>query len=169
MSEKHNISIIAASDDLGVANEHTQCIERAICAALDHEGVQVKCDIYVLITDDEGIRELNREHRELDRATDVLSFPMQDLMPGQTIEPSPLEIDPETGAYMLGDMVISLERAQAQAEEYGHSLERELAFLAVHSVLHLLGYDHERGEQDEKLQFGITEEILSQMGITREA
>ena len=165
----HNISIIPANDGLGVADEHMAVISRAICAALEHQNVDVACDIYVMITDDEGIRELNREHRELDRATDVLSFPMQELTPGEPINPSPLEIDPETGLYMLGDMVISLERAKAQAQEYGHSLERELAFLAVHSVLHLLGYDHERGEQDEKLQFGITEQVLEGIGIKREA
>jgi len=167
--EKHNISIIPANDGLGVTQENIEIISRAACAALEHEKVDVACDIYVMITDDEGIRELNREHRELDRATDVLSFPMQELVPGEPINPSPLEIDPETGLYMLGDMAISLERAKAQAQEYGHSLDRELAFLAVHSVLHLLGYDHERGEEDEKLQFGITEQVLDSIGVKREA
>ena len=167
--DKHNISIIPVSEELGCTDAHIKQIDGAIRAALAHEGVETACDIYVMITDDAGIRELNREHRELDKPTDVLSFPMQELTPGEPINPSPLEIDPETGLYMLGDMVISLERAKAQAQEYGHSIERELAFLAVHSVLHLLGYDHERGEEDEKLQFGITEQVLEEMGLKREA
>ncbi len=167
--DKHNVSIIPVSEELGCTEAHMQQIDRAIRTALAHQGVETACDVYVMITDDEGIRELNREHRELDKPTDVLSFPMQELTPGEPINPSPLEIDPETGLYMLGDMVISLERAQEQAQEYGHSIERELAFLAVHSVLHLLGYDHERGEEDEKLQFGITEQVLEEMGLKREA
>jgi len=120
-----------------------------------------------MITDDENIRELNREHREIDRATDVLSFPMLELSPGQKIEVSPLEIDPSTGAVMLGDIAISLERMCEQAKEYGHSEERELSFLTVHGILHLLGYDHERSEEDEKLHFSRQEEILDEMGIKR--
>lgn len=167
--DKHNVSIIPVSEQIGCTEAHMQQIDRAVRAALAHQKIETACDIYVMITDDAGIRELNREHRELDKPTDVLSFPMQELTPGEPINPSPLEIDPETGLYMLGDMVISFERAQAQAQEYGHSIERELAFLAVHSVLHLLGYDHERGEEDEKLQFGITEEVLESIGLKREA
>ncbi len=169
MKDKHNISVIATIEGIGFATEHENTVDKAIRAALEHEGVSIPCDVYVMITDDAGIQQLNSEHRGLDKPTDVLSFPMQDLVPGQDINPSPLEIDPQTGLYMLGDMVISFDRAKAQAEEYGHSIERELAFLAVHSVLHLLGYDHEKGEEEESAQFGITEEILESIGLKREA
>lgn len=169
MKDKHNISVIATNEKLGFTEEHESTIDMAIRAALEHEKVAIPCDVYVMITDNEGIRQLNCEHRGLDRPTDVLSFPMQDLVPGQEINPSPLEIDPQTGLYMLGDMVISLDKAKEQAEEYGHSLERELAFLAVHSILHLLGYDHEKGAEEEAAQFGTTEEILTDIGLKREA
>ena len=169
MTDKHNISVIPANDGLEFTGENSEIIDRAIRAALEHQGVSVACDICVMITDDEGIRRINLEHRGLDKPTDVLSFPMQELTPGQEITPSPLEIDPQTGLYMLGDMIISVDRAREQALEYGHGIDRELAFLAVHSVLHLLGYDHEKGEKEEKMQFGATEEILEGMGLKREA
>ena len=92
---------------------------------------------------------------------------MLELTPGQKIEVNPLEIDESTGAVMLGDIVISEDRARAQAQEYGHSEEREFAFLTAHGMLHLLGYDHEKGEEDEKLHFSRQEEILEGMGIGR--
>ncbi len=144
-----------------------EVVKKAVAAALDYEKVEQGCDICVIITDDENIRELNREHREIDRATDVLSFPMLELSPGEKIEVSPLELDEETGTVMLGDIVISALRAKAQAEEYGHSEEREISFLTVHGILHLLGYDHELGEEEEKLHFSRQEEILESMGIRR--
>ena len=115
-------------------------LDRVISATLEAEGVALPCEISVLLTDDAGIHQINREMREVDRPTDVLSFPMFDLEPGQ--HPEDGEEDPETGLVPLGDMCISLERAAAQAEEFGHSVERELSYLTVHSVLHLLGYDH---------------------------
>ena len=160
---EHYITVVNDTPD----EKTEKIVKRAALAALDFEKVEQNCDVCVMITDDENIRELNREHREIDRATDVLSFPMLELSPGQKIEASPLEIDPGTGAVMLGDIAISLERMREQAEEYGHSEERELSFLTVHGILHLLGYDHEKSEEDEKLHFSRQEEILDEMGIKR--
>ena len=141
-------------------------LERVIPTALDAEGVAVPCEVDVLFTDDAGIHEINLEQRGVDRPTDVLSFPMFEFSPGD--KPRAEDADPATGLVPLGDMVLSLERAREQAAEYGHSLERETAYLAVHSVLHLLGYDH-MDEGPMKAQMRQREEaILSQLGITRE-
>ena len=119
----------------------------------------------VRIVDDAAIQALNRDMRGVDRPTDVLSFPMFDLSPGE--KPGEEHEDPDTGLVPLGDMCISLERAAAQAEEYGHSVERELSYLAVHSVLHLLGYDH-MDEGPMKAQMRRREEhILEGLGIRR--
>ena len=142
-------------------------IEKVINAALDAEQVTLPCEINVLLTDDEGIHQINLDMREVDRATDVLSFPMFDLEPGVPPEDED-ELDPATGLLPLGDMVISLERAEAQAKEFGHSLQRELCYLTVHSVLHLLGYDHmDEGPMKAQMR-GREEEILGGLGITRE-
>ena len=97
--------------------------------------------VSVLLTDDEGIRLINREYRDLDRPTDVLSFPMNDLTAGK-FDPSMCERDPDTGEILLGDMVLSIPRCEEQGEEFGHGYDREVQYLTVHSVLHLLGYDH---------------------------
>ena len=110
----------------------------------------------------EGIRELNKEHRDIDRETDVLSFPLGDDENGY-------EVDPDTDAIMLGDIVISLEKAKQQAEEYGHSYRREVAFLLTHSLFHLLGYDHVNSEEEEKEMFGKQDKVLDKLGITRES
>jgi probable rRNA maturation factor len=141
-------------------------LERVITAALDAECVATDCEVDVLITDDAGIHQINLEQRQIDRPTDVLSFPMFCYLPGQP-PVDDTDSDPATGLTPLGDMVISLERAQAQAEEYGHPVERELSYLAVHSVLHLLGYDH-MDEGEEKARMRAREEaILGSLGITR--
>ena len=148
------------------AEPYAGLLRRVIPAALEAEGVSFPCEVDVLFTDDEGIHAINLEQRGVDRPTDVLSFPMFDLEPGQ--HPEDGEEDPETGLVPLGDMCISLERAAAQAEEFGHSVERELSYLTVHSVLHLLGYDH-LDEGPMKAQMRAREEaILEGLGITRE-
>ncbi|MDD6160031.1 MAG: rRNA maturation RNase YbeY [Oscillospiraceae bacterium] len=140
-------------------------IERAITAALDAEGVVVPCEINVLLTDDEGIHAVNMEMRGVDRPTDVLSFPMFELSPGE--HPTMEDADPATELVPLGDMCISLERTRAQAQEFGHSPERELSYLTVHSVLHLLGYDH-LDEGPMKAQMRAREDaIMAQLGIGR--
>jgi len=116
-------------------------LKRAVKAALKAEGVNEDCLINIMLTDDAGIHEINQAQRGIDRPTDVLSFPMNELSPG-SFDPEMCEYDYSSGKIILGDMVLSLERCAAQAKEYGHSLERELCYLCVHSVLHLLGYDH---------------------------
>ena len=115
-----------------------QCVE----ATLNAEGITAPCEINVLVTDDVGIRGINLASRQIDRATDVLSFPMFNLEPGNPPTDWEEYLDPETGMCPLGDMCISLERAKAQAKEFGHSVKREVGYLTIHSMLHLLGYDH---------------------------
>ena len=117
-------------------------VRLSVEAALAFEGYGNTCEVSVTFTDDAGIRELNRSFRNIDSATDVLSFPLFDFEGSE--EPAVDELE-----NMLGDIVISLERAEAQAEEFGHSFEREVAFLTVHSMLHLLGYDHVNSEEEE--------------------
>ena len=136
-------------------------IEICTAAALEEEGIDDTAEVSVTLVDNEGIRELNREHRDIDRETDVLSFPLGD--------DDGYEIDPDNDAIMLGDIVISLEKAAQQAEEYGHSYRREVAFLITHSLFHLLGYDHVNSEEEEKIMFGKQEKVLDKLGITREA
>ena len=134
------------------AEPYVDLLRQVIPAALAAEHVETACEVDVLFTDD--------------RPTDVLSFPMFDLQPGE--HPGEEDADPGTGLVPLGDMVISLERAQAQGEEYGHGTRREVAYLAVHSVLHLLGYDH-MDDGPMKAQMREREEaILGELGITRE-
>ena len=117
-------------------------ISKCIAATLEAEKIGVPCEINVLITDDAGIQIVNRETRELDKPTDVLSFPMFQLEPGNPPSDWMEYQDPATGLVPLGDMCISLERAVAQAQEFGHSTRREVGYLTIHSMLHLLGYDH---------------------------
>lgn len=136
-------------------------IEICTAAALEEEGIDDTAEVSVTLVDNEGIRELNREHRDIDCETDVLSFPLGD--------DDGYEIDPDNDAIMLGDIVISLEKAAQQAEEYGHSYRREVAFLITHSLFHLLGYDHVNSEEEEKIMFGKQEKVLDKLGITREA
>ena len=141
-------------------------LRRVISAALEAEGMDLPCEINVLLTDDEGIHQVNLDMRGVNRATDVLSFPEFDLTPGEL--PGPEDADPGTGLVPLGDMVISMEHVAAQAKEYGHPKRRELAYLVVHSVLHLLGYDH-LDEGPQKRQMRSREEaILAELGIGRD-
>ncbi len=120
----------------------TSIIQKCIEAVLDAEQVNIPCEINVFVTNDKGIRAINAASRNIDKATDVLSFPMFQLTPGQLPEDWEEYLDPETDMCPLGDMAISMERAIAQAKEFGHSTRREIGYLTIHSVLHLLGYDH---------------------------
>ena len=152
--------------EVEVSAELEPLLQKVIQAALEAEGMESECEINVLITDDEGIHQINLEQRDVDRPTDGLSFPMFDLEPGE--HPDEMDADPETGLIPLGDMVISLERTREQAAEFGHSVEREVCYLCVHSVLHLLGYDH-MDEGPMKAQMREREEaILGELGITRD-
>ena len=142
-------------------------LRKCICAALQAEGVRVPCEINVLITNDDTIRAINRQTRSVDRATDVLSVPMFNYMPGAFPQDVSADLDPETGLLPLGDMVISLERAAAQAAEFGHSLKRETGYLTIHSVLHLLGYDHlDEGPMKRQMR-AREEQILADIVLPR--
>ncbi len=138
-------------------------VTEAVRAAVLHAGGPDKAQVGLLIVGDESIREFNLEHRGIDRATDVLSFPM--LEPGQQI--TDVDMDPETGEVVLGDIVISLPAVERQAEEYGHSISREAAFLAVHGALHLMGHDHEQEGQRQEMR-AAEEAVLQSLGLTRQ-
>ena len=144
-------------------------IRKCIQETLKAEGIDVRCEINVLVTDDAGIQIINRESRNLDNPTDVLSFPMFQLTAGNP--PSDWEDyrDPDSGLVPLGDMCSSLERAMAQAEEFGHSVRREVGYLTIHSMLHLLGYDHlDEGPQKKQMR-GREEAIASAIpGMSRD-
>ena len=131
----------------------SQNIRRCIQETLKAEGIDVRCEINVLVTDDAGIRIINRESRNLDKPTDVLSFPMFQLEAGNPPADWEEYRDPDTRLVPLGDMCISLERAVAQAAEFGHSVRREVGYLTIHSMLHLLGYDHlDEGPQKKQMR-----------------
>ena len=135
----------------------------------EQEGLPDEMIIGLTFTDDAAIREINRETRDIDRATDVLSFPMFDLTAGAPPQDWEEYIDPGTGLCPLGDMCISLERAQAQAYEFGHSLRREVGYLTIHSMLHLLGYDHlDEGPQKRQMRRREEQIASSIPGMTRE-
>ncbi|MGN0242682.1 MAG: rRNA maturation RNase YbeY [Lachnospiraceae bacterium] len=154
---------------LGVNEENI--IRTVIEAALDYVKCPYEAEISVLLVDNEAIHEINREYRGIDRPTDVLSFPMLEYETPGVLFPDGEEPEyyfhPDTGELLLGDIVISLEKVVSQAEEYGHSVKRELAFLVAHSMLHLFGYDHmeeqERAQMEQK-----QEEILAKTGYTRD-
>ena len=169
MAKRHYIPVTA--DVPGAASEgNCALIRKAIRTALTLEGVTAPCEVDVLLTNDEGIHQINRDMRNVDRPTDVLSFPEFDLTAGDPPQAEDEELlDPATGLLPLGDMVISMERVKAQAKEYGHTNRRELAYLTVHSVLHLLGYDHERNEADTRLMRAKEEDNLAFLGLTRES
>lgn len=131
----------------------TTIIRKCVEATLNAEGVNVPCEINVFVTNDNGISAINSASRNIDKATDVLSFPMFQLEPGQLPDDWTEYLDPETDMCPLGDMAISLERAIAQAKEFGHSTRREIGYLTIHSMLHLLGYDHlDEGEQKAQMR-----------------
>jgi len=144
----------------GAERPTEKLIRRCIRAALRQQRVPFRVKVNVTVTDDAGIRELNREHRDIDAATDVLSFPLLDWVDGEGALPQPWDYDPDTKCVELGDVVISAERARAQAEEYGHSFERECGYLVVHSILHLLGYDHVDEGPRKVLMRGFEEDIM---------
>ncbi len=135
-------------------------IRKAVKGALTFEEFPYNAEVSITFTDNEGIRDLNREFRDKDSPTDVLSFPMYNFLEGD--EPA------DSTNVELGDIVISLERAKSQAEDFGHSFKREVAFLTVHSVLHLIGYDHELSEEDEKEMFFRQDKIMDFIKISRD-
>ena len=163
MAKRNYIPITA--DVPGVNESQRAFIRKVIRTALAAEGMALPCEVDVLVTSDEGIHQINLDMRQVDAATDVLSFPEFELRPGEL--PGEEDADPGTGLIPLGDMVISMEHVTAQAKEYGHSNRRELGYLVVHSELHLLGYDH-LDEGPQKAQMRSREEaILAELGIGR--
>lgn len=142
-------------DKLKVKYSLKLLVRKAVKATLKYEEIKNDAEVSITFTDDESIRVLNSQYRSIDRATDVLSFPLEEDF--DNLDPDEL--------LMLGDIVISLERAQAQADEFGHSFERETAFLCVHSMLHLLGYDHEISEEDELDMRRRQREIMESIGL----
>ena len=135
-------------------------IKKCIVSTLQAEGVNVPCEINVLVTNDMGIQAINLASRQIDKPTDVLSFPVFQLEAGNPPADWTEYMDPETNMCPLGDMAISLERAIAQAKEFGHSTRREVGYLTIHSMLHLLGYDH-LDEGPQKAQMRSREEAIA--------
>ena len=148
-----------------VTKDMRDLVRSAVKAALEYMHFPLKSEVSVMFTDDEEIHELNRLHRGVDRPTDVLSFPLFEYDENGDIIEDDLDFNPN-GEMILGDIVISLETASRQAQEYGHSFEREIGFLTVHSMLHLFGYDHMTPEDEEEM-FGYQREILERMGLER--
>ena len=148
---RHEVTISREKTGLG-HREAAGLIKKAVNRTLDAESIDVPCIVNVMLTDDEGIHAVNKEFRNVDRATDVLSFPFNELTPGE-FDPAVCEKDMDSGAVLLGDMMISLEHCEAQGEEFGHGFAREIQYLTVHSVLHLLGYDHvDEGEMKRQMR-----------------
>lgn len=159
------ISIRNEQDKLKVTKEIRDTVKLCIKKSLDFMELGDSFEISVMFVDDEEIRTLNNLHRNIDRSTDVLSFPMLEYDEDGKIIEEYADFN-KSGELLLGDIVISLEHAEAQAEEYGHSLLREIGFLTVHSMLHLFGYDH-MTDEDEKEMFSYQEEILKEAGLER--
>ena len=148
---RHKIIISREKRGLGHRNA-PKLIKKSINKALKAENIKVPCLVSVMLTDDEGIHAINREFRHVDRPTDVLSFPLNELTAG-AFDEGICERDPRSGRVLLGDMMLSLERCEAQGREFGHGFEREICYLTVHSVLHLLGYDHiDEGEMKAQMR-----------------
>lgn len=158
---RHYICFSNEQDKEKASSELKCLVKAAIYAALEYEDFEKSAELSVTFTDNEGIREINLENRDINAPTDVLSFPIM------SIEDHDADIDRSNGAVMLGDIVLNLERARAQAAEYGHSYTREVAFLTVHSVLHLLGYDHLTSEEDDRDMRARQDAVLDMMGISR--
>lgn len=148
---KNEIYVSREVKNLG-HNESAALIKKAVNMTLAAEKIDVPCIVSVMLTDEEGIRAVNKEFRNVDAATDVLSFPMNELEPGK-FNADGCECDMDTGAVLLGDMMISVPRCEKQGEEFGHGYKREIMYLTVHSVLHLLGYDHvDEGEMKRQMR-----------------
>ena len=148
-----------------------EIIEEIVEAALDYENCPYEAEVNVVLTDNQCVREINREYRGIDSPTDVLSFPMVEYeTPSDFRHVEEMFADcfnPETGELMLGDIIISADKVMEQAKKYGHSPKRELAFLIAHSMFHLCGYDH-MTEKEAQIMEQKQEKLLTRLGITRE-
>ena len=149
------------------ANEYTTLIERAVKGALKHFNIARKeVEVEIELIESAEMQELNNEARGIDAVTDVLSFPSLEVKLPFNVDDYPMDVDPESGAVLLGEIYICFDRAKEQAEEYGHSIERELGFLATHGMLHLLGYDHIE-ESDEEEMTSLAERIMDELNLKR--
>lgn len=157
---KVKVQITNQQKDVKIPSGIRLLIRRCCHAVLAEEGFSEDAEVSVSFVNNTQIRSLNREHREKDSETDVLSFPLG--------ENGVYDLDPDTGAYQLGDIVISVEKAVEQAETYGHTLQREIGFLTVHSMLHLLGHDHEDGGLQALQMREKEEKVLESLGLTRD-
>ncbi len=162
---KAEVYIDVDGEKFELTEELEECIKAVANEAVRYEKCNFDAEVDVTIVDDEEIRRINNEYRKKDTATDVLSFPMLEFDGDNEID---AQFDMEDGAVLLGSIVISYERAAQQAEEYGHSLKRELGFLTAHSMLHLLGYDHENSDEEAEIMFKKQDDILNNLGITRD-
>ena len=160
MAQSVKVAITNRQKDVKIPSGIRLLIRRCCHAVLATEGFEGPAEVSVSFVNNEQIRELNNEFRHKDAATDVLSFPLG--------ENGVYDINEETGAYQLGDVVISVPKAMEQAEQYGHSLQREMGFLTVHSMLHLLGYDHEAGGLEALRMREKEETVMSKLGLARD-
>ncbi len=160
-------SVTVTRQKRGLGHRETAAlVKRAVLAVIAAEGIEEPCHVDVMLTDDEGIRAINSEQRGVDAPTDVLSFPLNELTPGE-FDPEGCEMDYDTGEILLGDMVIDVPRCEKQGEEYGHGYRREASYLAVHSTLHLLGYDHLDEGPEKALMRGREDAVMEKLGIGR--
>ena len=155
--KRHTMIYFNNSQDGPISYALKMLIRRSVIAALDYEGYANDCEISVTLTDNAGIHAINKQFRNIDAPTDVLSFPL--------VEYENTEEPPADSVNMLGDIIISLEKAEEQAHEFGHSFEREVSFLTVHSMLHLLGYDHVNSEEEEMDMRNRQSEIMKILGL----
>jgi len=152
-------------DKMEVTDEMRELLRKCVELSFKVEAFQIESEVGFLLVDNEKIRQMNSKYRKKDAPTDVLSFPMVEMKGGK-LKPDSGDFDMDENMLVLGDIVISMEMAEKQAEEYGHSFERELAFLATHGIFHLLGYDHEN-EEEEKVMLSKQEAILQKMELKR--
>ena len=150
------------TDKYPVTYKMKMLVRASVLATLAYEGYKPECELSVTFTDNDGIQAVNKQYRNIDKATDVLSFPLTDFEGGE-------EPPADEPTVSLGDVIISLERAKEQAEEFGHSFEREVAFLTVHSTLHLLGYDHELSDEDDADMRARQNDIMERLGLSKGA
>lgn len=158
---------IGFSTEVENEDEVRALVEKCARNVLSRENVDFPAEIDITIVDADTIREMNAEYRSKDSVTDVLSFPMYEFYNGEPREE--LDEEPDTGCVMLGDMILCYTRACEQAKEFGHSAARECGYLTTHSMLHLLGYDHERNDEDTRLMRSKEEEYMNAIGLTRDA
>ncbi len=157
--------------DMEISTDYINVVEDIVEASIDYINCPYECEVNIIFTDNKGIQEINNTHRDIDSPTDVLSFPMcefEKIGCFDNLEDNPMEyFNQDSGELMLGDIILNIDRVKSQAEEYGHTKRRELAFLTAHSMLHLFGYDH-INDEDRIIMEKQQEEILTKKGYTRD-